>query len=187
MLLEAVGSGSPAHPERSPHDASFYHRPPAPTVGSLPVLRGIEPGTINWGFYHSSVGKESACCAGDPGSIPGSRRSPGEGNGNPQQYSCLGNPMTEEPGGLQSMGSQESDMTEQLTHQDKLTLPVVMCLLEVGGLWRPWQLLNAWRDRLLGNWACSLMEPVGSCVTAGKSLHLSGPWCPLPHGCLMAT
>ena len=112
MLLEAVGSGSPAHPERSPHDASFYHRPPAPTVGSLPVLRGIEPGTINWGFYHSSVGKESACCAGDPGSIPGSRRSPGEGNGNPQQYSCLGNPMTEEPGRLHSMGRKESDMTE---------------------------------------------------------------------------
>ena len=37
------------------------------------------------------------------GSIPGSGRSPGEGNGNPLQYSCLGNPMREEPGGLQSM------------------------------------------------------------------------------------
>ena len=35
--------------------------------------------------------KVSACNAGDPGSIPGSRRSPGEGNGNPLQYSCLGN------------------------------------------------------------------------------------------------
>ena len=38
-----------------------------------------------------------------PGSIPGSGRSPGEGNGNPLQYSCLENPWTEEPGGLQSM------------------------------------------------------------------------------------
>ena len=38
-------------------------------------------------------GKESACQAGDAGSIPGSERSPGEGNGNPLQYSCLGNPM----------------------------------------------------------------------------------------------
>ena len=38
-------------------------------------------------------GKESACNAEDAGSIPGSRRSPGEGNGNPLQYSCLGNPV----------------------------------------------------------------------------------------------
>ena len=36
---------------------------------------------------------ESACYAGDLGSIPGSGRSPGEGNGNPLQYSCLENPM----------------------------------------------------------------------------------------------
>ena len=41
----------------------------------------------------SSVGKESACNAGGPGSIPGLGRSPGEGNGNPLQYSCLENPM----------------------------------------------------------------------------------------------
>ena len=47
----------------------------------------------------------SACNMGDPGSIPGSGRSPGEGNGNPLQDSCLENPM-EKPGGLQSMGSQ---------------------------------------------------------------------------------
>ena len=38
-------------------------------------------------------GKESACQAGDLGSIPGSRRSPGEENGNPLQYACLENPM----------------------------------------------------------------------------------------------
>ena len=37
--------------------------------------------------------KESACNAGDLGSIPRLGRSPGEGNGNPLQYSCLGNPM----------------------------------------------------------------------------------------------
>ena len=45
------------------------------------------------GFPYSSVGKESACNAKDLGSIPGSGRSPGEGNGNPLQYSCLENPM----------------------------------------------------------------------------------------------
>ena len=36
-------------------------------------------------------GKESACNAGDVGLIPGSKKSPGEGNGNPLQYSCLEN------------------------------------------------------------------------------------------------
>ena len=46
----------------------------------------------------SSVGKESACNAGDPGSIPGWGRSPGEGNGNPFQCSCLENPMDREAG-----------------------------------------------------------------------------------------
>ena len=46
---------------------------------------------------------------GDSGSIPGRGRFPGEGNGNPLlQSSCLGNPMTEEPGGLASLGSQKS-------------------------------------------------------------------------------
>ena len=39
------------------------------------------------------IGKESACTAGDVGSIPGWGRSPGEGNDNPLQYSCLENPM----------------------------------------------------------------------------------------------
>ena len=42
-------------------------------------------------FPHSSVGKDSVCNAGDPGSIPGLGRFPGEGNGNPFQYSCLEN------------------------------------------------------------------------------------------------
>ena len=45
------------------------------------------------GFPHSSVGKESACNAADPGSIPGLGRSPGEGNGNLLQHSCLENPL----------------------------------------------------------------------------------------------
>ena len=43
-----------------------------------------------------SDNKESACNAGDPGSVPGLGRSPGEGNGNPLQYSCLENSMNRE-------------------------------------------------------------------------------------------
>ena len=42
---------------------------------------------------YGSAGKESACSAGDVGLIPGLGRSPGEGNGNPFQYSCLENPI----------------------------------------------------------------------------------------------
>ena len=45
--------------------------------------------------------------SGDAGLIPGSGRSPGEGNGDPLQYSCWEIPRTEEPGGLQSLASQK--------------------------------------------------------------------------------
>ena len=45
------------------------------------------------GFPGGSDSKESACNARDPGLIPGWGRAPGEGNGNPLQYSCLENPM----------------------------------------------------------------------------------------------
>ena len=54
-----------------------------------------------------SDGKESACNAGDRGSIPGSGRSPGGGNGNPFQYSCLENST-----GYSPRGGKESDTTE---------------------------------------------------------------------------
>ena len=67
------------------------------------------------GFPGGLEVKASACNAGDLGSILGLGRSPGEGNGNPLQFSCLENPMDggawwatvhgEKPGGLQSMGS----------------------------------------------------------------------------------
>ena len=45
-----------------------------------------------WGFPRSSVSKESTCNAGDPSSTPGLIGFPGEGNSNPLEYSCLGNP-----------------------------------------------------------------------------------------------
>ena len=47
---------------------------------------------MTMGFSSGSDGKESACNARDVGSIPVSGRSPGKGNGNPLQYSCLGKP-----------------------------------------------------------------------------------------------
>ena len=57
------------------------------------------------------VMQKTACSVGDLGSIPGLGRSPGEGNGNTLQYFSWSIPWTEEPGGLQFMGFQESDMT----------------------------------------------------------------------------
>ena len=56
---------------------------------------------LKMGLPDGSDGKASACNAGDPGSIPGLKRSAGEGNGNPLQYSCLENPMDR---GLQRVG-----------------------------------------------------------------------------------
>ena len=64
-------------------------------------------------FPRGSDGKASVYNAGDPVSIPGSGRSPGEGNGSPLQYSCLGNPV--DRGAWQATvngTAKESDTTE---------------------------------------------------------------------------
>ena len=61
------------------------------------------------GFPGGSDSKKSTCNAGDPGFILGSGRSSGEGNGNPLQYSCLGNPM--ERGDWQAAVTKGLDMT----------------------------------------------------------------------------
>ena len=58
---------------------------------------GFTPRYLIRGFPGGSDGEESACNAGDPGSTPGLGRSPGVGNDNPLQYSCLGNPMNRIP------------------------------------------------------------------------------------------
>ena len=75
----------------------------------------ISPFTMHRSFFSSfswkprdslvTQCKESACKSGDVGSVPGLGRSPGEGNGNSSQYSCLENIWVEEPGRLQSMES----------------------------------------------------------------------------------
>ena len=65
------------------------------------------------GFLGGSVVKNPPANAGDGGSIPGSGRPPGGGNGNPLEYSCLGNPM--DRGGWQATVhgvAKESDTTQ---------------------------------------------------------------------------
>ena len=69
---------------------------------------------LNKLFIYGSAGKESTCNAGDirdSGLIPGSERFPGGGNGNPPQYSCLGNPI-DRGASWAPLGHKELDMTE---------------------------------------------------------------------------
>ena len=73
-------------------------------------------------FPCGSDSKESACKAGDWGLIPGFEKSPGGGNGNQLQYSCLGNFM--DRGAWWATvrgGAKESDTTEQLKQSSRLT------------------------------------------------------------------
>ena len=75
------------------------------------VVHGVTKGQTQLSAFHTggSVGKGSACNARDLASVPGLGRPPGEGNGNPLQYSCLGNPSGQKSlGGLQLMGSQRA-------------------------------------------------------------------------------
>ena len=81
------------------------------TNGKLWILAGTTPR----GLPDGSAGKESACNAGDTGdvgSIPGLGRSPGGGNGNPLQYSCLKNAMDRGAWWATACGIAESDTTE---------------------------------------------------------------------------
>ena len=78
----------------------------------------------------------SAYNLGDPGSIPGSGRSPGEGNGNPLQYMHAWKmPWTEEPSGLQSMEWQRVRQTERLHFSFFLSGGLVVKTLSMQGSW----------------------------------------------------
>ena len=74
---------------------------------------GIRDIHVEQGFPGGLAGKESACNAGDPGSISRLGRSPGEGHGNPLQYSCLENPHGQRSlAGYSPYGCRESDTTQ---------------------------------------------------------------------------
>ena len=88
-------------------DLRLAEKPKQYSGGS--VQRGRRLGWGTRDFPGGAVAKNlpaDAANTGATGLIPGSGRSPGEGNGNPLQFSCLENSWMEEPGGLQSMGSQ---------------------------------------------------------------------------------
>ena len=81
------------------------------------TYHGLRGGQAHTGSHQvgGSENKESFCNAGDPDLISQSGRSPGEGNGNPFQYSCLENSMDREAWQATVLGGhKESDMTERL-------------------------------------------------------------------------
>ena len=78
-------------------------------------------------------GKESACNGGDPSSIPGSGRSPGEEHGNPLPYSCLGNITDRGAWRAVVHGLAELGMTEQLTHAHTHTY-MYLYILSMGSI-----------------------------------------------------
>ena len=84
------------------------------------------------GFPGGSIGKESACNAGELDSIPESGRYPGEGTGNQLQYSCLKNSMYRGAWWATVHGVPETDMTEWLTHTHTHTHTKNLWLLAQG-------------------------------------------------------
>ena len=103
------------------HSGCTNYAPTTNSVGRFPFLHTLSSLFLVQFLMMAilpggSDGKESACNAGDPDLIPELGSCPGEGNGYPLQYSYLEISWAEESGGVQSMGSQESAMTERLTH-----------------------------------------------------------------------
>ena len=109
---------------------SFHKKQRHPSYGKLQLLKcclALNRGQrqadsyandcLIWklGFPSGSGGKESTCNAGDPGSIPVSGRSPGEGNRYPLPYSCLENPMNRRPWQATVHGVAELTMTDLLS------------------------------------------------------------------------
>ena len=83
-------------------------------VGNFPWRRDRLPTLVFTGFPGGSDSEESACNAGDPGSVPGLGRFPGGGHGNPFQYSCLENPQGQRNlVGYSPWGHKESGTTER--------------------------------------------------------------------------
>ena len=111
-----------------------------PSRSGLYLIASLFPSLIPYRqeFPGGSDGEETSCSAGHLGLILGSRRSPGEGNGNPLRCSCLKIPWTEVPEALSLWDHKESDTAEQLTlsaHNTthttgiKYKTAVLMCLI----------------------------------------------------------
>ena len=132
MGLSRALQGAEQHPGPLPTGASSPRLPPAVTNGNVsrgghvsleqncPQLRTSE------GFPDGSVVKNPPASAGEVGSIPGSGRSSGEGNGNPLQYSCLENPKDRGAWWATVHGVAEWDTAEQLDDKNQQRISGVL-------------------------------------------------------------
>ena len=91
LSCSGEGNGNPLQCSclENPRDGGAWWAAVYGVAQSRPRLKRLSSSS----FPGGSEGKASACNVGDPGSIPGLGTSPGEGNGNPLQFSCLENPM----------------------------------------------------------------------------------------------
>ena len=137
---------------------------------------------ISW-FPGSLDGKASVYNAGDPGSIPGLGRSPGEGNGNPLQYSCLENPMDRGAWwatvhGVAKSRTRLSDFSSSLLVETDNTLCVCVCVCVcVCGQW--WVLQRKLRcSEVRSSWGREVLVSLGKvreCFsTAGSESEARG-------------
>ena len=115
------------------------------------------------GFCGDSDGKASACSVEDPGSIPGSGRSPGEGNGNPLQYSCLKNSM--DRGAWRATVHGVTNSRTQLNDFTLMVFPVVMCgyeslTIKKAEHWRIDSFKSYWRRFLRVSLGCQEIKSV---------------------------
>ena len=117
-----MARGCPS-PPGIPHVASFHHQLPAAVCSPSQSLLPVNYKYLFTDFPGGLDGKSLYLQCRRPGSIPGSGRSSGEGNGNPLQYSCLENPMDRgrSLAGYSPWGHKESDTTETSFHL-RLTL-----------------------------------------------------------------
>ena len=120
------------------------------------------------GFPGSSVLKNLPVKAGDTGSILGSGRCPGEGNGNPLQYSCLENSMDRGAWQTTVHGTAELDMTEQ-AHKSASTVRNI-CLFP--------SKTNSYRRMTFG---CHFSSVAQSCPTLCDPMNRSTPGLPVHH------
>ena len=117
------------------------------------IIREMNTKIMLSGFLDGSDSKESVCNARDPSSTPGSGRSPGVGNGNQFQYSCLENYTDRWAWRLQSMSHEKLDMIGWLTHMTHHTFIRMTKILKTDDTkyWWGWKttrtLIHCWQKR----------------------------------------